>query len=63
MKRTRVTRLYEDDWVKIKQYCRELSAIQHDQIDMGEVVRRAFSIPSVDLILKSDAEMKRRLKK
>ena len=50
MKRTRVTRLYEDDWVKIKQYCRELSAIQHDQIDMGEVVRRAFSIPSVDLM-------------
>ena len=52
-------RVYPEVNEKMKQWSRELSAIQKQEISMAELLRRVTNVPDIDKILAQDAERKR----
>lgn len=56
-------RVHQNELLKLKDYSRELSYIQKDQVPIPEVIRRAFNIPRLKDILVDDAQMKAKVRK
>ena len=62
-RRNRTLRIDEETLFKLKNTSLKLSALQGDNVPIGEVIKRSFNIPNLNNILETDAATKRRLLK
>ena len=62
-KRSVSARIFEDDKNKLMALSRELAIIQKRDVPIAEIVRRSLNVPDLNILLKKDAEFKRRFGK